>query len=252
MARIKFEDVNVRYPVVLGGRERSIVTAAAATASFGQIASDVRALTYVEALHDITLDIKTGDRVGLIGRNGSGKSTLLKTAAGMLSPSQGNLTIEGEVTAILRLGAGIHMDRSARRNMTSMARLIGVPAADVPDMTANLEEFTELGAFFDMPVRTYSAGMLVRLMFGALTYRPREILVVDEVIGAGDAYFITKAKKRALDLFSKASVLLMATHSPEILTELCTEVVWLDSGRIVDRGAPQDMWSRFHSGVSQS
>ncbi|KJS28150.1 MAG: hypothetical protein VR75_00230 [Hyphomonadaceae bacterium BRH_c29] len=247
MTQLTFENVSVRYPVPLGGRERSIVTAAAATASFGRIAGDVKSLTYVEALKDISLDFKTGDRIGFIGRNGSGKSTLLKTAAGMLAPHKGDLKVDGMVTAILKLGAGVQMDRSARRNVPTLARLIGVPRSEIDAMTADLEDFTELGPFFDMPVRTYSAGMVVRLMFGALTYKPGEILIVDEVIGAGDAYFIEKAQKRAEGMFADASLLLLATHSGQILKRLCTEVVWLEGGEIVERGDPESVWQSFQS-----
>lgn len=245
MANIKLTDATLRYPVPVSGKQRSILSAAAAGASFGAIGNRDGRHQYVEALSGVNLEIKDGERIGLIGRNGSGKSSLLKAISGLLTPSEGKLEVEGSVTAILRLGAGLNYERSARQNVPSLAKLLGIPRIQLPEYTKDLEEFTELGQFFDMPVRTYSAGMMVRFMFGAVTFKPQEILVVDEVITAGDAHFMEKAKTRATRLFKESKILILASHSADVLFELCDRLIWIDSGKVVGDGDPVNTWHAY-------
>ena len=244
MARITFSDATLKYPVQMGGRQRSIVSAAA-NVGFGRITGTGTKNQHVEALRDVNIEIADGERIGLIGRNGSGKSSLLKAIAGLLVPSSGELKVEGKVTSILRLGSGLNFDRTARQNIPSLARLLGIPKNDLEAYTDDLQKFTELGQFFDMPVRTYSAGMMVRLMFGAVTYKPQEILVVDEVISAGDAHFVEKAKERAMGLFKESKILVLASHSSDVLFELCDRLIWIDSGQVIDDGEPFEVWHKY-------
>ena len=243
--RIEFKDVSVRYPVRLGGRQRSVMAAVAATASFGRIAGDLKSTPYVEALSGVNLSVSTGDRVGIVGRNGSGKSTLLKTVAGHMFPSIGHLRVDGDVSALLSLSSGVNPDRTGRDNLIMMSRLLAIKKTELLDFQEDVLEFSELGQFFDLPIETYSAGMLVRYLFGAMTYRASEIMVVDEIIGAGDSFFFSKAQRRAERIFKSAKVLLIATHSREVLEGLCNRAIRIEQGKIVDDGSPRDVWEKY-------
>mgnify|MGYP003629800226 CR=1 FL=1 len=248
MGIIEIENVSLQYPVRIGGRERSIMAAAAATASFGRIAGDVKTVPQIEAVRDLNLSIASGEKVGLIGRNGSGKSTVLRAIAGHLYPASGRMSVNGDVTALFSLAAGANGDRTGRDNLKLMARLLKIAAADQGAFEKDVFEFTELGEFFDLPIRTYSAGMLIRYLFAAMTYSVSEILVVDEIIGAGDSFFFTKAKARAEQIFKKSNVFVMATHSEEILVEMCDRAIHLHRGRVVDDGKPAEVWRRYATG----
>ena len=247
MTRIQLNNIDVSYPIRAGGRERSTMAALAATASFGRIAGDMRKIPYVNAIRGLTLDIKSGDRLAIIGRNGAGKSTLLKTISGIIHPISGTANIEGSILSLLSLGSGVNMEVSARMNLKLISKLLGIPKAELDAFTQNVFEFTELGEFFDLPLNTYSAGMLVRFMFGAVTYKPADIIVVDEVIGAGDAKFFKKAEARARELFKQSSIFVLSSHSPDITYELCNRAILMSRGEILLDGTPKDVWDKYHS-----
>lgn len=246
MASIVFKDIHVSYPVRLGGRERSTMAALAATATFGRIAGDMRKIPEVQAIQGLSLNVNSGDRLAIIGRNGAGKSTLLKTIAGIMFPKKGHMHIEGETLSLLSLGAGANADLSARDNLKMMAKLLSIPKSELETYSQNVLEFTELGEFFDMPISTYSSGMLLRFMFGAMTYKTADILIVDEIIGAGDTQFFKKAQLRAQSIFEQSKILVLSTHSPEITYELCNRAILMVQGKIILDDTPENVWAAYN------
>lgn len=174
---------------------------------------------HFRALNNLSFTIKDGDRIGLIGHNGAGKSTFLKLLTGSYFPTQGTLDRSGKVMPLLNLGVGMNSDFSGLENITLCGLYLGIKPAVMRAKVEEIAEFTELGQFLSMPVRTYSAGMLLRLTFAIATCSDPEILLLDEVFGAGDARFYEKAKARMEKTMSNAKILLLATHSPSLISE---------------------------------
>jgi ABC-type polysaccharide/polyol phosphate transport system ATPase subunit len=245
MAHIKLQDVSVRYPIYTSGRQRSILSFAAHQASFGRVARDVGNVTFVEALAGLSLDLKEGDRLAVVGRNGSGKTTLLKLCAGLIMPDSGSAQMEGHRATILNLGSGLDPERTGAENVEWISRLLGVPRKHRDALLEDVADFTELGDFLHLPVRTYSSGMVVRLLFALATSVERDILVIDEVIAAGDAHFIDKAAQRVRAMFERTKVLVLATHAGDLALQLCNRALWLDGGREVMLGEPAQVWDAY-------
>lgn len=245
MTHIKLTDIVVRYPVYSSGRQRSILSFAANRASFGRVARDVGNIPVVEAIRGLTLNLEEGDRLAIVGRNGSGKSTLLKVCAGLILPDQGKVEISGTHAAVINSGSGLDYDASGVENTEMIGRLFGLSKEGRKALLEDVAEFTELGDFLSLPVRTYSSGMVVRLLFALATSVNRDIFVVDEVIGAGDAIFVEKAAKRVHAMFARAKVLVLATHSGQIAEQLCNKMLWLDSGRQIMLGSPAEVWEAY-------
>jgi ABC-type polysaccharide/polyol phosphate transport system ATPase subunit len=245
MVRIDLNDVEVRYPVYASGRQRSILTFAAHRASFGRVAREAGHIPTVDALNGVSISLKEGDRLALVGRNGSGKSTLLKVCAGLILPDKGAATVAGSRASILTMSASLDPDKSGLDNIVMIGRLLGVPRSGRQPLIDDVAEFTELGEFLNLPVRTYSSGMTVRLLFALATSVERDILIVDEVIGAGDALFVEKAAKRVRAMFERAKILVLATHAGHIAETLCNKALWIDSGRQVMVGEPKAVWEAY-------
>jgi ABC-2 type transport system ATP-binding protein/lipopolysaccharide transport system ATP-binding protein len=236
MSRITLNHVNVYYPVI-GDHYLSLRRAILRLASGGRLYRQDRDTQHVHALKDISLTIEKGDRVGLIGRNGAGKSTLLKTLGGFILPENGRLAIEGEVTMLADTQGGMDPERTGHENIFLVGRLRGLPRKEMARHVKEIEEFSELGRFLGMPLRSYSDGMKVRLAIAIITCLQPDILVLDEGIGAGDAHFIEKAAHRIESLYMRANILVIASHDPSILKRLCNKVAWIDRGRILQMGA---------------
>jgi len=245
MAHIELTDVEVRYPVYTSGRQRSLLTFAANRASFGTVAREVGSIPTVTALDGVSFSLKEGDRLALIGRNGSGKSTLLKVCAGLIIPDAGRIDIKGSRASILTLGSSLNPDKTGVENVEMIGMLLGLRRAQRKLLLEDVADFTELGDFLNLPVRTYSSGMSVRLLFALATSIERDIIVIDEVIGAGDAHFVEKAAKRVQSLFDKAKILVLATHGGNIASRLCNQAIWLHSGRQIMRGEPDEVWDAY-------
>jgi lipopolysaccharide transport system ATP-binding protein len=206
-----------------------------ASSRFGR---DHKRRPVVQALQNISFTLRSGDRLGLVGANGSGKTTLLRTLSGIYQPTIGSLSIEGRVTSILDPGQGMNMDMSGRENIRLRGYFLGVPASEIARLEADVEDFSDLGEFLDLPVRNYSSGMVVRLAFAMATAIRPEILLMDEWIMAGDAAFMEKARARIEGMVRHADVLVLASHSAPILGEWCNRVIWIDQGRIRADAAP--------------
>ena len=245
MVHISFDKISVKYPVRISGKERYTMAALVATASCGRVEGHMNKIPYINAITELSLEIKEGDSLAIIGRNGAGKSTLLKTVAGILHPFSGTSDIQGRVLSLLSLGSGVNMELSARSTLMFIAKLLGLAKSELPLYIQDVYEFTELGEFFDLPLNTYSSGMLVRFMFGAATYKSSDIIVVDEIIGAGDSDFFNKAAARAKALFKSSKILLLSSHSPEITYELCNKAILMSKGSIVASGTPKEVWTEY-------
>jgi ABC-type polysaccharide/polyol phosphate transport system ATPase subunit len=199
----------------------------------------------VEALRGISLRIGHGDRVGLLGLNGAGKSTLLKVLAGIYPPTSGVAEIRGHVCPMFEFATGFEMEQSGWENIRTRAMLLGMTPDRVEEKIQAIGEFSELGDFLNLPARTYSAGMFVRLAFAVSTAFNPEILLLDEVMGAGDIKFAEKAKRRMFEFIEQGKLFVFASHSMDLITQLCTRTVWLDAGKVRMDGPTADVIKEY-------
>ena len=213
-----------------------------AKSRFGQ---DHKNRPVVQAVRDVSFTLHAGDRLGLIGLNGSGKTTLLRALSGIYQPTSGSLSIEGQLTSLLDPGQGMNMDMTGRENIRLRGYFLGLPKPEISRLEADVEDFSELGEFLDLPVRNYSSGMVVRLAFSMATAVHPEILLMDEWILAGDAAFMDKAKNRIEGIVRNADILVLASHSAGILAEWCNRLIWMDQGRIRADGKPMAVLSEY-------
>jgi lipopolysaccharide transport system ATP-binding protein len=205
----------------------------------------------IRALRDVTLEIGAGERIGLIGPNGAGKTTLLKVMAGIYPPQRGRVRIEGRVCPLFEFATGFEMDAAGWDNIRTRALLLGMSAAEIEAKIEDIGRFSELGEFLDVPVRCYSAGMMLRLAFATSTAVEPEILLLDEVMAAGDASFIQRARARMDQMMERARIVVFATHALDLLPKICGRTIWLDHGRIVLDGATADVISAYLDDVEQ-
>lgn len=186
----------------------------------------------VSALQNINLELKHGDRVGLLGHNGAGKSTLLRVLSGVYKPTSGQACIQGNVASLIDVSLGIDPEATGRENIFIRAALLGLSKKQISTQLDEIIEFSELGDFIDMPVRTYSSGMHLRLAFSVSTVIRPEILIMDEWLSVGDENFKHKAEARMQELVQNTSILIIASHSKELLLNSCNRVVLLEHGVI--------------------
>jgi lipopolysaccharide transport system ATP-binding protein len=239
MSSILLDDCSLDLPIY-GTVNRSLKGAVMASATGGRIASATRNITIVQALRNISLEIKPGDRVGLIGHNGAGKTSLLRIMAGIYEPTSGRVKVEGRVSSFINLGQGLDMEATGAENILLCGLMFGMEFDEVRRLTPSIGEFSGLGDFLDMPVRTYSSGMLMRLIFSIVTSVPAEILLMDEWLSVGDHDFNQLAQKRLEDMISSANIFVLASHEESIVKRLCNTIVRLEHGAVVDiqRTAP--------------
>jgi ABC-type polysaccharide/polyol phosphate transport system ATPase subunit len=248
---LRLDRAYISYPVVSSSRQQSILSHAARAAAFGLLGKSNGDIQYVNAINGISMELRDGARLGLVGRNGSGKTTLLKTLAGIYFPDRGLRDVKGRIASLLSVGAGLDPEKSGYENIRFLAQLFGLSKLELDALTADVEEFTELGPFLNMPTRVYSAGMSVRLSFALATGLPGEILLIDEVLAAGDAHFMAKAVARMQVRAEQAKILVLATHSPDMLTQFCDVAIWLQSGKLMDAGDPASVWANYAADLPQ-
>ena len=212
MAYIKTDRVTVVYPIY-NSRSQSLRHALIEVGTGGIVARGARNITTVTALDGVSLSLKDGDRVGLTGHNGSGKSTLLRLLAGVYAPTSGEIEMSGSISTIFQLGTGLDPELTGYENIERMGMFLGLRKAEARRFIPDIEEFTELGQFLSVPVRTYSAGMMTRLTFAVATAVKPSILLIDEVFSAGDASFQAKARKRMAEMIDSVKILVFASHS---------------------------------------
>lgn len=188
------------------------------------------------ALSNVSLDVPRGHRIGIVGRNGAGKTTLLKLICGNFAPTEGEIEVNGKVQALMNIGLGFHPEYTGRENVEASLQYNGLNRDEYQQAMAGIIDFCELGDFLDQPFKIYSLGMQARLMFAAATAIRPDILIVDEVLGAGDAYFVAKSKTRVEKLVNSGCTMLLVSHSMQQVLELCDEAIWLERGRIRMQG----------------
>src|SRR5229473_116625 len=203
----------------------------------------------VRALQDVCLEARDGERLGILGHNGAGKSTLLKVLAGIYPPSHGRRTVEGRISSLFDIALGFEGDANGWENIAYRGYLQGETPRSIRAKVQQIAEFSELGDFLNMPVRYYSAGMMVRLAFSIATAIEPEILLVDEVFGAGDMAFQEKARQRMCDMMSKARLIVMVSHDMDSLAKLCERGIWLDHGHLRRQGPIHEVIAAYTNSV---
>lgn len=237
-AKLTFQNVTIQYPIY-NSRSMSLRNQIVRISTGGMIEGNAGHVHLVTALKDVSFSIKQGDTVGLLGHNGAGKSTLLRTMAGVYAPAQGRIIRHGRVATMLEIGTGMDPELSGYENITRMSMMLGMTKSDMRKRLDDIKEFTELGDFLELPVRTYSSGMAARLMFAVATSTKPDILLVDEIFGTGDAEFQQRAKKRMEDLIRSVGIFVFASHNNDLLLQYCNRFFKLEHGTVqeVDRKA---------------
>lgn len=243
-AELTLDNVSVSFPIYHGG-SRSLKKSILFRGSGGHLATDANQRIMVEALRDISLQLQAGDRVALIGSNGAGKTTLLRVLAGIYEPVSGTVTTRGRISPMFDIALGIDSEISGYDNIRLRGMILGLSAKEIEERIPDIIEFTELGDYLNLPVRTYSSGMMTRLTFAVATCFAPEVLLMDEWIMAGDATFLNKAKSRIESFVAKASILVLASHSLETCRRFCNQAIWMHQGRIKDAGPIDDILDAY-------
>jgi lipopolysaccharide transport system ATP-binding protein len=246
-AQIDVQNLSVLFPLYHGS-SRSLKKMVVAAAS-GRLAKDQQQRVVVRALSDINLHLESGDRIGLIGANGAGKTTLLRVLAGIYEPVLGSLRVRGSLNALLDPNLGMNMELTGRENILLRGLYNGLPRSALPRLEEDVADFAELSDFLDLPVRIYSAGMVVRLGFALATAIKPQILLMDEWFLAGDASFLDKARARLEEMVRGADILVLSSHQIGIVRHWCTRVLWLDQGQIVGDGPTEDVLKSYLGSV---
>ncbi|KAB0269717.1 ABC transporter ATP-binding protein [Microvirga brassicacearum] len=250
MSSIRLSNINLRFPLYRDSSrslKRSLLEAGKAVSRSRTISTD-GGHTVVNALNNVTCNIEHGERIGLIGTNGAGKSTLLRVLAGIYEPTSGDIKVEGRVNALLNIGLGSDPDATGYENILLRGLYMGLHPKEIEKLAPAIAEFSELGEFLHVPVRTYSAGMGMRLSFAIATATHPDILLMDEWIMAGDRRFLQKARERVDSFVSRSQILILASHSPQILAQWCTRLFWMDSGSIVMEGETDAVLKQYETG----
>jgi lipopolysaccharide transport system ATP-binding protein len=240
---IEVANLSVLFPLY-HGTSRSLKKMVVAAAS-GRLAKDQQQRVVVRALSDINLRLESGDRLGLIGSNGAGKTTLLRVLAGIYEPVLGSLRVRGSLNALLDPNLGMNVELTGRENILLRGLYNGLPRSALPRLEDDVADFAELSDFLDLPVRIYSAGMVVRLGFALATAIKPQILLMDEWILAGDAVFMEKARHRLEEMVRGADILVLSSHATSVVRNWCTRVLWLDQGQIVADGPADDVLKKY-------
>ena len=231
MASIELDNVSLAFPIFTA-RSTSLRHRLISIGTGGLIGADAGGHRVVTALAGVNLQLRDGARVGLIGHNGSGKSTLMRLIAGIYHPTTGSARVQGRISTIFELGVGADPDLPGLENILRIGVMMGLPRAQARALIPRVAEFTELGDFLDLPVRTYSAGMAMRLYFAMALFSDPEILLIDEVFGAGDAAFQARAQDRLEKQIFDAHIFMFASHSPDLIRRFCSHCIVMSHGTI--------------------
>ena len=200
-----------------------------------------RAVKEIEAIKDISFDVRNGTSMGIIGSNGAGKSTLMRALAGILPPTTGSIEVWGRASTLLALGVGFNHNLTGRENIILGGLAAGLSRRDVEERAVEVAEWTELGDFIDMPMQTYSSGMIARVGFSVAVHMKPDILMIDEALSTGDAHFREKANAKMAELRESARAMFLVSHGLGSIKEMCNEAIWLDRGKMMMRGEPEDV-----------
>ncbi|WP_168077468.1 ABC transporter ATP-binding protein [Caulobacter sp. SSI4214] len=246
--QIKLTNVDLDY-YVYSLRSQSLRSAVFNLAVGGRMYKAAGDVAAVRALSEINLEINEGDRIALVGHNGSGKTTLLKVIAGIYHPTRGELSIDGDITSMIAIGAGMDPEATGLRNIHKLGMMRRLSRKVIDSRIDAIAEFSGLGDFLHLPVRTYSAGMQARLMFAVATEFDADILVLDEWLSAGDAAFVQKAGERMQRMVEEAKIVVLATHDEDLVQRVCNRVCELSGGRIAFLGSTED-WVAYRAAAA--
>lgn len=231
MAKLRLENVCVDFPI-FNSSSRSLTNSLVSAATGGRITADKQGLVSIRALADINLELKSGDRLGIVGHNGSGKSTLLRVLAGIYEPTAGKIERQGSIASLVDIGLGISPENTGKENIYLRGQLMGLSSKQIANKLDEIVDFSELGDFINLPVRTYSSGMLLRLAFAVSTSITADILIMDEWLSVGDGAFAERAERRLTKLVDNSEILIIASHSKTLIEKVSEQVLWLDKGEI--------------------
>ena len=229
---VEIRSINLAYPIY-SIRAQSLRNTIANLAVGGKLLKNGADVIHVRALSNVSFTLQDGDRLGLIGHNGAGKTTLLKVLAGVYEPDEGLVRINGKISSMIDVNLGLDGELTGRENLINMGRIRGYTTKQIVAKMTDIIEFTDLGQFIDLPLKTYSAGMVTRLIFGVATSMDPEILLMDEWIGAGDKSFFDKATNRLNNILTRSRVIVLASHNWTLIQEICNKLLVLDSGEQV-------------------
>jgi lipopolysaccharide transport system ATP-binding protein len=244
MAKVVFESANVSFPI-FNANGRSLTSRLLEVATGGKLDADPSGRVIVKALENISFQLDDGERVGLLGHNGAGKSTLLRALSGVYIPASGTALVEGVVGSLIDLSMGINPEATGRENVYIRGALLGLSKSEVTASFESIVDFSELGDFIEMPVRTYSSGMHLRLAFAVSTVVRPEILLMDEWLSVGDESFKHKAEARLKEVLDSTKILVIATHSRELLESTCNRAIWLEHGKIRMDGPAKEVAEQY-------
>ena len=244
-AHIVLRNVSVTFPV-LSFRDRSLRSRFVRAVTLRREAARPHIVT---ALDGIDLDIRAGDRVAIVGANGAGKTTLLRVLAGIYHPTAGSIDVLGRCLSLFDLSAGFDEEATGYENIMRRGLVIGARRTEIDARRAEIAEFTELGDRLDLPLRTYSSGMMLRLIFAVATAVEGEIVLLDEWIGVGDQQFRRKARQRLDEIVARAGILVLASHDVELIKSTCNRAILLQEGRIAAAGTTEEILARYLGGA---
>lgn len=250
MAHIELKNVTLDLPIY-DVQGRSLKKQVLRMGRRNRIAEGNDGVIVVRALDDLSFRFDRGDRVGLIGHNGAGKSTLLRAMAGIYPPTAGSLSRVGNAVPLLDISLGMDENSTGMQNIRLRGLLLGMTDAEIRKKQNDIAEFSELGDYLDLPIRTYSSGMKMRLAFAVSTAVDAEILLLDEVMGVGDASFMHKAEARLEELHDRAEIVVLAMHSNKEIRKVCNKALWMERGRVRAFGEVDDVVSQYAASVGE-
>jgi ABC-type polysaccharide/polyol phosphate transport system ATPase subunit len=252
MKELILDNVNVDFPIYSAQRNlRKVLLTRATGGLIGHEEAGSTRIT-VHALVDVSLHLKEGDRFGLVGHNGAGKSTLLKVMAGVYEPTSGRVLSQGRVTPLFDAMPGLDPEDTGYENAVTSGMLLGMTREEIEEKIPGIEEFCELGEYFALPVRSYSAGMITRLGFALATAFDPGILLMDEGIGAGDARFADRAAKRMEEFIGRSPILVLASHSEAMIRSTCNRAALMRAGKVVAVGTVDEVINEYHDLLSKT
>lgn len=243
MAHIIFEHVNIDFPIY-NSRNRSLKNTVMQAATGGKVSFGAEG-TVIRSLDDVSFEIQEGERIGLVGHNGAGKSTLLRALSNVYAPTSGRAEIVGDIGSLVDISLGIDTEATGKENVFIRGALLGLRRKEIEERFDEIVEFSELGEFINMPVRTYSSGMHLRLAFAVATIIRPEILLMDEWLSVGDAAFNEKAEKRLNDLVKSSRILVIASHSRELIEKTCNRAMWFEHGKLKLDSSPKEVCTAY-------
>lgn len=247
VVKVEARSMCLDYPL-LGTASRSFKNQVLSTMTGGSLVK-VDQLQIIRALDTLDFILGDGDRVGLVGHNGAGKSTLLKVLAGIYAPTSGYLTVDGRVVSTLNLSVGMEVEATGFENIITRGLLMGMSRSEIDSRLPEIAEFTELGEYLNLPMRVYSTGMATRLAFATATAMDADIIVMDEVIGTGDAAFMERVDARLTSFMNRSRILVLASHSEATIRRFCNRAMLLEHGCLREFGAVDEVFSAYHASI---